>query len=171
MSKPSKIFLLNHFCPIQAIPISRTLGAAVINDFVLREVLGTLPSLVNLTLKTTFLKHQAYLPQNSGSENGGPKRFDILEGLCVQVIGSSRFIQHLLNLTDSPCLKSIQVHLVLNCSVISPKPEMRYNSDNRITPLMGMVVAKSRWPQSLENFIIGVGHSSSVEVGHRYAIF
>ena len=137
--------------------------AILMNDFVLREVLGTLPSLVNLTLKVV---HPAYVPENSGTENGSSKCFAALETLCV--VGSSLLIQHLLDFIDSPYLNSIEVHPVINHIAPRSGSKLRHEHDDLITPFIRIVVSK--WAQSLETFIIGVDDSKPAVVRPHYAI-
>lgn len=82
------------------------------DDFTAWEVLGTLPSLANLTLNAADCtqadsnRHHAHAAKNSNSQtrshSGGPNYFDALERLSVT--GPFLFIQHLLGFIDSPCL-------------------------------------------------------------------
>ena len=83
--------------------------AVIMSDSALWEVLGTLPSLANLTLA---IDPPAHAPKNSNSQSGGPRYFEALECLCLT--GSFFLIQHLLSFIDSPCLKSINVYPVIN---------------------------------------------------------
>ena len=131
------------------------------SDFVLWELLGTLPSLANLTLKAINpASHPAHVPENSNSQTGGPKYFEALESLCVT--GSFFLIQHLLGFIDSPCLKTIKFYPVIN-HVLN---EHEHNEpDNLFTP--SMTIVASKWSQSLKNLLI---HSSSSGTAHRYAI-
>ena len=60
--------------------------AVFMSDFTLREVLGTLPSLADLTLKVSDpASHPAHDAWNSNhqSASGGPKYFEALETLSV----------------------------------------------------------------------------------------
>ena len=83
------------------------------SDFVLWEVLGTLPSLAHLTLKAIDpSSHPAHAPENSKSQSGGPKYFEALESL--NVTGSFFFIQNLLGFIDSPRLDAITVYPVIS---------------------------------------------------------
>ena len=80
--------------------------AVSMSDFVLWEVLGTLPSLEDLTLIAFDpASHPAHASENSKSQSGDSKYFRALESLSIA--GSFFFIQHLLGFVDSPCLKSI----------------------------------------------------------------
>ena len=82
------------------------------SDFVLWEVLGTLPSLAHLTLKAIDpSSHPAHAPENSKSQSGGPKYFEALESLNVT---GSFFIQNLLGFIDSPRLDAITVYPVIS---------------------------------------------------------
>ena len=113
------------------------------DDFDLLEVLGTLPSLENLTLKAVNpASHPAHAPENSNGQSGGPKYFEALETLSVT--GSFFFIQHLLSFIDSPCLKSFNVYPVFNRN--------EHELDDHFTPSMAIVASK--WSQSLKNLVI-----------------
>ena len=80
--------------------------AVLITDFSFWEVLGTLPSLENLTLEAYDpASHPAHAPENSNSRSGNLRYFDALEKLNIS--GSVFLIQHFLGFIDSPCLKSI----------------------------------------------------------------
>ena len=138
--------------------------AVLINDFLLREVLGTLPSLANLTLA---INSAVYLAENSTSKNEGPKRFGALESVCLT--GPFLLIQHLLDFIDSPNLKSIEVYPVIKCIVVPRsgfKMCLRY--DDRVIPSIRTVVSK--WSQSLENLVIGIGDSKPATFELHYTI-
>ncbi|KAF8801972.1 hypothetical protein BYT27DRAFT_7261408 [Phlegmacium glaucopus] len=125
------------------------------------EVIGTLPSLVNLTLKV--INSQAGRPPGwqhlwEGSNNGdrGPKHFNALETLHVTTF--FHLIRHLLKLIDSPCLKSIQAYAAIE----SLKWEFitAYDRDSEKGRLEKdlldtIATVGSKWPKSLENFVIG----------------
>ena len=91
--------------------------AVFMSDFVLLEVLGTLPSLENLILEANdFESHPAHAPENSNSQkfpqNGGRSYFEALESHGVSVTGSF-LIQYLLGFIDSPSLRSINKFSIL----------------------------------------------------------
>ena len=118
------------------------LVAVSFRDFSLWEVLGTLPSLENLTLEDTYYasaSHPRHAPENSSSQSTGLRHFDALESL--HVAGSVFLIQHLLGFIDSPCLKSIEVSVI------------RWPED-LLTPFMTIV--SSKWSQSLKNLAISL---------------
>ena len=124
-------------------------------DFVLWEVLGTLPFLSNFTLQAVNpSSHPAHASESSNSQSGGPKYFEALESLYVT--DSFFLIQHLLGFIDSPCLRSIKVYPVIN-----PKHE----PEDQITP--SMTIIASKWSQSLKNLVI---KSSSDGPAQRYPI-
>ena len=112
--------------------------AVVMSDFSLWEVLGTLPSLEDLTLKAVDSgSHPTHIPVNSNSRSESPKYFEALKALSVT--GSFFLIQHLLGFIDSQCLKSINIYPVTN---LVRFPEA----------IMTMVVSK--WSQSLKKLVI-----------------
>jgi hypothetical protein len=113
------------------------------SDFALWEVVGTLPSLANFTLAIPP-EALAHAPENSNSRSGGPKYFEALESLCVA--GSVFFIQHLLRLIDSPCLKSIEVFLN------RVRTEHVHEDNDRFISFITVVASK--WSQSLKNLDI-----------------
>ena len=130
------------------------------SDSDLWEVLGTLPSLENLTLNSFDpSSHPVHVPVNSNSQSGGPKYFEALKS--VSITGSSFLIQNLLGFIDSPCLKSINVCPVTN--------HIRFDHDHepedRFTPSV-MIVA-SKWSKSLKNLVIQACASGA---GRYYAI-
>jgi hypothetical protein len=139
-------------------------NAALINDFLLREVLGTLPSLANLTLA---INSAVYVAENSTRENEGPKRFSALESVCVT--GPFGLIQHLLDFIDSPNLKSIEVYPAIKYIVV-PRSGVKLclKYDSHITPSIRTVVSK--WSQSLENLVIGIGDSKPVTFELHYTV-
>ena len=134
------------------------------SDFALWEVLGTLPSLQSLTLEAIDPgSHPAHETMTEESSHRGPKYFEALETLSVT--GSFFFIQHLLGFIDSPCLATIKVYPVLRrrSSFFNDEDEPDY--DNHLTP--SMTIIASKWPQSLENLLIGSCTNNYV---YRYAI-
>ena len=128
------------------------LDAVSMRDFSLWEVLGTLPSLENLTLKShpPYAFHFQHAPENSISQSGGLRYFDCLESL--DVTGSSFLIRHLLGFIDSPFLKSI------DASFFEHEPEYL------LTP--SMMIISSKWSQSLKNLSITL-HSIANGITHR----
>ena len=125
------------------------LDAVLLRDFSLWEVLGTLPSLENLTLvdnDPASASHPRHDPENSNSQCGGLKYFDALESL--EVTGSIFLIQHLLGLINSPCFKSIEV------TVFEDEPE------DLLTP--SMTIVASKWSQSLNNLAIFLRQNTNV---------
>ena len=143
-----------HFKQLRSLEL---VDAVLTSDFTIWEVLGTLPSLVNLTLKVTdYASHPPHDAENSNRQSGGPKYFDALESLCVT--GSLFLVQHLLGFIDSPCLTTIKVYPVLD-------DEYEHEPDNHFTP--SMTIIASKWPQSLKNLVID---SSSCDPVHIYAI-
>ena len=136
--------------------------AVFMTDFSLWEVLGTLPSLEDLTLEANDpASHPAHTPEYSNSRSGGLRYFDALESL--RVTGSFFLIQHLLNFIDSPCLKSIDVSIV-----IDRVHNEHDDAEDLLTPFMTIVASK--WSQSLTNLVIS---SDTVENGitHRNSKF
>ena len=128
--------------------------AVFMTDFSLWEVLGTLPSLEDLTLEANDpASHLAHAPEYSNSRSGGLRYFEALESL--RVTGSFFFIQHLLNFIDSPCLKSIDVS-----TVIDRVHNEHDDAEDLLTPFMTIVASK--WSQSLTNLVIS---SDTVENG------
>ena len=70
-----------HFKHLRSLELS---DAVSMSDFVLLELLGTLPSLENLILKTNDpASHPTHAPENSKSQNGGRCYFEALESLSV----------------------------------------------------------------------------------------
>ena len=115
------------------------------SNFALWEVLGTLPSLANLSVKySKFVSHPMHAPEKSNSQSGGPKYFEVLESLCVTGSGSffQVFIQHLLGIIDSPCLESIKVS------------DWQVQVNNELEPegliTSSMMIIASKWSQSLK---------------------
>ena len=134
------------------------------SDFVLWEVLGTLPSLVDLTLKAIDpASNSAHVPENSRRQSGGPEYFVALESLCVT--GSFFLIQDLLDFIDSPCLKSIKIYLVINKNNYNFGIFYSEYVDNFFSP--SMTIVASKWSTSLKKLVINP-ISSGPE--HRYAI-
>ena len=141
-----------HFKQLRSLEL---LDAVFMDDFVLLEVLGTLPSLANFTLQAINPKsHPARALENSNSQSGSPKYFEALESLCVT--GSFFLIQHLLGFIDSPCLNSIEVYPVIN-----PKDV----PEDLFTP--SLTIVASKWSHSLNNLVI---ESSSNGPAQRYPI-
>ena len=134
-----------HFKQLRSLEIS---DAVFMSDFVLWEVLGTLPYLANFTLKAFDpSSHPAHAPKNQNSQSGGPKYFEALE--CLFVKGSFLLIQHLLSFIDSPCLESIEIYPVINRVHNEDEDE----PEDLLTPSMTMIASK--WSQSLKKFIMG----------------
>ena len=128
-----------HFKQLQSLEL---LDAVFMRDFVLWEVLGTLPFLSNFTLQAVDpSSHPAHASDNSYSQSGGPKYFEALESLCVT--GSFFLIQHLLSFINSPCLRSIKVYPVINS---------KHVPEDQITPSMAIIASKGS--QSLMNLVI-----------------
>ena len=144
-----------HFKQLRSLEL---LDAVFMSNFVLWEVLGTLPSLANLTLRAKDPR-PAHAPENPSSQSGGPKYFDALERLCIT--GSFFLIQYLLGFIDSPCLKSIEVYPVINCDC----NEDDHEHEDLFTPSMTTVASK--WSQSLKNLFIGSRSSGTV---HHHSI-
>jgi hypothetical protein len=133
-----------HFKQLRSLELS---DAVFMSDFGLLEVLGTLPSLENFTLKAIDPEsHPAHAPEISNSRSEGPKYFDALESLCVT--GSFFLIQHLLGFIDSPWLKSIKVFPIIN---------RRNEYEDSFTP--SMTIIASKWSQSLEDLVISTSSS------------
>ncbi|KAF8801987.1 hypothetical protein BYT27DRAFT_7244930 [Phlegmacium glaucopus] len=126
------------------------------------EVIGTLPSLANLTLKviSSQAERQSHLGdvwKGSNSEGGGPKHFNALETLLVTTFFP--LIRHLLESIESPCLKSIEVHPSIEWESIQGSRNLEC-LERDLFDIITMVCSK--WPQSLENLVIGqhnVGNS------------
>ena len=141
-----------HFEHLRSVELS---DAVFMSDFGLWEVLGTLPSLKNLTLRAVDpASHPAHAPENSNSQNGGCKYFGALESLSVT--GSFFFIQHLLCFIDSPCLKSINASPVIKLV----RNEHEHEHEDFFTPSM-MIVA-SKWSQSLKKLVIDSGGNEAI---------
>ena len=140
---------------------SLELSCATFMTNLLWEVLGTLPSLENLTLVANNPASlpsptPTHAPENSNcqsSQSGGPtgRYFEALESL--HVTGSFFLIRRLLCFISSPCLKSIEVHPVINQVRDESEPEELF------TP--SMTIVASKWSQSLKNFAI-----SSIDKKH-----
>ena len=140
-----------HFKHLRSAELS---DAVIMSDFGLWEVLGTLPSLKNLTLKAVDpASHPAHARQNSNSQSGGRKYFDALESLSVT--GSFFFIQHLLSFINSLCLKSIYASPVIKFV----RNEHEHEPEDPFTPSM-MIIA-SKWSQSLKKLVINLGDTGS----------
>ena len=131
-----------HFKQLRSLELS---DAVFMSDFSLLEVLGTLPSLENLTLEADDPEsYLAHAPENFNSQSGGLSYFEALESLCVT--GSFILIRHLLGFIDSSCLKSIEIYPVINQDRSELEP------DSLFTPSMTIVVSK--WSKSLKNLAI-----------------
>ena len=149
-----------HFKQLRSLDLSITV---FMSDFVLWEVLGTLPSLADLTLVAIDPEsHPAHAPENSHSQSGSPKYFDALERLCVT--GSFFFIQHLLDFIDSesPCLQTIEVNPIIINDVFI---EDDHGPGHLFTHFLTIIASK--WSQSLKELIIELSSSSTA---HCYAI-
>ena len=143
------------------------LNAVFIGDFVLWEVLGSLPSLADLTLTTDDPgpeSHPAHAPEKSNSQSGGPKYFDALESLSV--MGSLPLIHYLLGFIDSLYLNSIEIYPVIQVNHFrnEHEPEDLFTSS--------MMIIASKWSRSLVNFVIcsPSQRTGSAQQGQRYAI-
>jgi hypothetical protein len=142
-----------HFKQLRSLELSY---AVFMSDFTLLGIIGTLPSLANLTLKAVDpASHPAHDAENINHKSGSPKHFEALESLCVK--GFFFLIQHLLGFIDSPCLTTIVIYPVVNKDDHEPY--------NYLTP--SMTIITSKWSQSLKNLVID---SSSCGTTQRYAI-
>ena len=140
-----------HFKHLRSLEL---IDAVFMSDFTLLEVLGTLPSLENLTLEANDpVSHPAQAP-DSISQSGGRKYFDALASLCVT--GTFFLIQHLLRFIDSPCLESINI-----CAVFNHDRE----PEDLFTP--SMTIVASKWSQSLKNLSIDIDLG---DIEYGYAI-
>ena len=140
-----------HFKHLRSLEL---LDAVFMNDYALWEVLGTLPSLADLTLEANDpASHPTLFSENSNRKSGVRKYFEALESLSVTGFIKFFLIQHLLGFIDSSCLKSIKVS-----TVIIPQDE----PEDLFTP--SMTIVASKWSQSLKSLVI---ESSSV---YRYEI-
>ena len=148
-----------HFKQLRSLELS---NAVFMSDFVLLEVLGTLPFLENLTLKAIDpASHPANAPENSNNQSGGSNYyFNALESLSVT--GSFFFIQHLLGFIDSTYLKLIYVYPVLSL--------VRFKHDRELEDIFApsMAIIASKWSQSLKT--LGIGSVSTAESTRRYAL-
>ena len=137
-----------HFKHLRSLELS---DAVVMNDFVMWEVLGTLPYLANLSLKafnpaTYSSSSHAPAESNSHTSSGGAKYFEALE--CLFVKGFFFLIHHLLGIIDSPYLNSIEIY-----PVIIKNPQNDYHESEDLTP--SMTIIASKWSQSLKKLLIG----------------
>ena len=145
---------------------SLELSCAIFKTNSLLVVLGTLPSLENLTLVANNPASlpsptPTHAPENSNcqsSQSGGPRYFEALESL--HATGSFFLIRRLLCFISSPCLKSIEFHPVINPVRDESEPEELF------TP--SMTIVTSKWSQSLKNFAIS---SSSSSIDTRQYLF
>jgi hypothetical protein len=145
-----------HFKQLRFLELS---DSVFMSDFTLWEVLGTLPSLEDLTLEATDpSSHPAHDTEKSNRQSGGPKYFEAL--VTLSITGSFFFIQHLLGFIDSPCLASIKVYPLIDHSIFFRNQD---DYDNHFTPAMTIIASK--WPQSLENLYID---STPTNASHRY---
>ena len=145
-----------HFKQLQSLELRH---AVFMSDFVssLMEVIGTLPSLENLTLMTIDPEpHPAHAPENSNSQSRGPKYFGALERL--RVMGTFFFIQHLLGFIDSPHLETIKVKPITNF--------VRDEHEDLFAPIMTRITSK--WSRSLKTLVIS-SCPSGTRVAHRNA--
>ena len=142
-------FLKNSFVHFKQLRTLQFSDAVLMTDFSLWEVLGTLPSLKNLTLAAEDPEsHPAHAPVNSNSRSGGLRYFEALESL--RVLGSFFFIQHLLGFIDSSCLKSITVDPVIDH--VHNDSEREHDLGDLLIPSMTIVATK--WSQSLTDLTI-----------------
>ena len=134
-----------HFKQLRSLQLS---NAVSLSDFNLWEVLGTLPSLKNLTLEANDPEsHPAHAPEKSNSQSG-LRYFGALESL--QVTGSFFLIQHLLGFIDSPCLKSIKVYPLID--LVHYDLEREHELGDFLIPSMTIVATK--WSQTLTDLTI-----------------
>ena len=148
-----------HFKQLRSLELS---DAVFMTDFSLWEVLGTLPSLENLTLEANDpASHPAHAPENSNRRSEGLSYFDALEQLSIT--GSFFLIQHFLGFINSPCLKQINVS-----TVIDRVRNEHDHAEDLLTP--SMTIVASKWSQSLTGLIIS---SDPIENGitHRNSKF
>ena len=146
-----------HFEQLRSLELS---DAVFMSDFALWDVLGTLPSLANLTLAIDPTRHPAHDPEseNSNGRSGDPKYFYALENLCVK--GSFFLIQHLLGSIGSTCLKSIEVY---------PENDLRRKPEPEDLFTPSMTIVTSKWSHSLKKLLIGPCQWSS-GIAHRKKI-
>ena len=150
-----------HFKQLRSLELS---DAVLMTDFVSWEVLGTLPSLENLTLKAMDpASHPAHAPENSNTQSGSPKYFVALESLSVT--GSFSLIQHLLGFIDSPWLKSINLYPVTTGS------HVHFNHDHEPEELFtpSIAIVASKWSQSVNNLVISASEFGDSPV-QNYAL-
>ena len=152
---------IGHFKQLRSLELSYAID---MSDFTLWEVLGTLPSLANLTFSLNPELHPTPDPENSDSQCGGPKYFEALESLCVT--GSLSLTQHLLGFIDSPCLKSIEVYLV---PVFHNETTADPDSDDLFTT--SMTIVDSKWSQSLKNLVIDSSFSGYYGISKCIMLF
>ena len=146
-----------HFKQLQYLDLSVEI---FMGDFVLWEVLGTLPSLAQLTLKAIDpASHPAHAPENSNSQSRGPY-FDALESL--EITGSFFFIQHLLGFIDSPRIETIRIHPIIK-HILN---EHDHEPDNLLS--LSVTIVASKWSRSLKLLAIDLIDTS--QSSHRFAI-
>ena len=121
--------------------------AVLMSDFVLSEVLGTLPSLGDLTLSIRLLLSSRRAPhcEFKRSKWGSQKNYS-LENIIVT--SSFFLIQHLLGSIDSPYLKSIEVY---------PDNDNELDSEHFFIPfhVNSHFQVVWLWSQSLKKLVIG----------------
>ena len=147
-----------HFKQLRSLELSVAIS---MRDFSLWEVLGTLPSLENLTLETYDLasaSHPPRVPENSNNQRG-LRYFDALESL--DITGSFFIIQHLLRFIDSPCLKSIKLEAY----------PVRNEHEPEDLLTSSMTVFASKWLQSLKNLTINLNPNANGITYHNSTLF
>ena len=152
--------LENSFVHFKQLRSLQLLDAVFMTDFSLWEVLGTLPSLENFTLKVDDPEfHPAHAPENSNCQSRGSRYFDALQSL--HVTGPFFFVQHLLGFIDSQCLKTIEVSPYHNDS------ERGHDSGDLLIP--SLTIVASKWSQSLKE--IKIGSHDIIGINHRNSKF
>ena len=145
-----------HFKQLRSVEIS---NAALMTDFSLWEVLGTLPFLENFSMVVDDPEYlPAHVPKDSNDQSSGLRHFEALESLHVR--SPFYLIQHLLGFIDSPCLKLIEV-FPYHASL-----ERDHDSGDLLIPSLTIVAAK--WSQSLKELTIG---SHTIGITHRNSKF
>ena len=126
-----------HFMQLRSIEL---LDAVSMEKFVFWEVLGTLPSMDDVTLLHT--NPNLYpVRENSNNRSGGSRYFEALKNL--RVTSSFFIIQHLLSFIDSPCLESIKIYPAIH----QLRPGDGLEPEDLFTP--SMTIVSSKWSQSL----------------------
>ena len=128
--------------------------AVFMSNFGLWKVLGTLPSLANLTLKIEPNCHPTHDPEDSNSQrtSGDFRYFDTLEILFIT--GSFFLIQHLLGFIDSPWLKSLSLYAVIDIFTHIHVSEHENEPVDFLTPSMTIIVSK--WSDSLKELTLSL---------------